>query len=240
MTEQTRNFDVWFVQANQVYKEVPFTVVTDWLQQVRLGADDMLKPSGTPNWFKVSSQPLFQPYLPQAMPAQPAAALVKLEPIELEFNWKRRYEDEDDDVDMIPLIDISLVLLIFFMMTTTVAAISRILVPNMENAVKIDTSPKVLRIDIDMVDGKPLYSLARGIEAPQDVDANLSNDTTLMLRLDAALQTISEADRPEVRIAAHGDLPYEIVERVMKQLDTRRAQRLINEYNIEVNERPPR
>ena len=33
----------------------------------------------------------------------------------------RRRDDEDDDVDMIPLIDISLVLLIFFMMTATVA-----------------------------------------------------------------------------------------------------------------------
>src|SRR5258708_29618663 len=139
MAEQRRQYDVWFVETNTVYKEVPFEVITDWVQQARLGADDMVKPSGSPNWFKVSNQSLFQPYLPRAAPERPADMSAAYEPIELDFNWKRPPADEDDDVDMIPLIDISLVLLIFFMMTTTVAAISRIAVPTMANAVKIDT-----------------------------------------------------------------------------------------------------
>ena len=42
--------------------------------------------------------------------------------------------EEDDDPDMIPLIDISLVLLIFFMMTSTVAVVSsQINVPEVQN-----------------------------------------------------------------------------------------------------------
>ena len=155
--------------------------------------------------------------------------------MELEVGGRRRADDEDDDVDMIPLIDISLVLLIFFMMTTTVAAISRIAVPTMENATTIETNPRILRIDIDMIDGRPIYGLGKGTAAPTGLDADLSDDTAVVYRLDAALETI--ADPPEVRIAAHGDIPYEYVEKVMKQLDVRRERGQISQYNIEVNEK---
>ncbi len=54
MNEQ-RKFDTWFIQSNTVYKEVPYHVVTDWVQQARLGAEDMVKPSGTTNWLKLSA-----------------------------------------------------------------------------------------------------------------------------------------------------------------------------------------
>ena len=45
-----------------------------------------------------------------------------MEPIDLGFESPRIIEGEDEDVDMIPLIDVSLVLLIFFMMTTAVSS----------------------------------------------------------------------------------------------------------------------
>ena len=36
MTDQPKRFfDLWFVQANNVIKEVPFHVVTDWIGQGR-------------------------------------------------------------------------------------------------------------------------------------------------------------------------------------------------------------
>ena len=78
---------------------------------------------------------------------------------------------------MIPLIDISLVLLIFFMMTMTVASISHINVPSMENAVKIDTSRDTVRIDVDLSNGKTVYAIGKGTAAAKDEDANLQNDT---------------------------------------------------------------
>jgi biopolymer transport protein ExbD len=236
MAEPKHIYDVWFVAANQVYRGVPFGVVTDWVQQARLGPDDMLKLGASAEWVKVASEPLFAPYIPRPEAGQVGDAAEALEPVEMDFNWKRSPEDDDDDVDMIPLIDISLVLLIFFMMTTTVAAISRIAVPTMENAIKVETNPKVLRLDIDMVDGRPLFGLGRGTAAPAGEDADLSDETALLLRLDAALATLP--DKPEVRIAAHGELPYGTVERVMKELDRRRNNDLISEYSIEVNERP--
>ena len=36
MAEKRRFFDVWIIETNQVYKEVPYTVVADWVQQGRL------------------------------------------------------------------------------------------------------------------------------------------------------------------------------------------------------------
>jgi biopolymer transport protein ExbD len=239
MAEARETFDVWFVGTNTVYKSVPYRVVNDWAQQGRLGADDMLKPTGAADWSKVGASLLFGAYLPSSEERTVGDVAEALAPIELDFNWKRRHEDEDDDVDMIPLIDISLVLLIFFMMTTTVAAISRISVPTMENAVKIDTSPEILRIDIDRVEGKPVYAVAKGTAAPADGDADLIDDVKLMQRFDEALKSYHN-EAPKVRIAAHGDLPYEVVERVMHELDSRRERGLISEYHIEVNERARR
>ena len=237
MEDQKRFFDVWFVQTNTVYKEVPFTVVTDWVQQSRLQLDDMIKPAGAPNWFRLGGLPMFQPYVPQ--PAHDAVGDVAeaLEPVEMDVGWKRRFDDEDDDVDMIPLIDISLVLLIFFMMTTTVAAISRISVPDMFNASTIETNPRVLRIDVDKSDneGGAIFAVGLGTQPPTEENDKLGDVDSLSIRIDVILQRVTEP--PEVRIAANRDLPYEVVEKVMRKMDQLQNSGQITHYFIEVNER---
>jgi biopolymer transport protein ExbD len=232
------HFDVWLVGQNLVYKQVPYGVVADWVQQGRVGADDRLKPSGTGDWKSLADLPAFQAYESRPEPDRVGDTAEALEPIELDFPWKRRVEDEDDDVDMIPLIDISLVLLIFFMMTTTVAAISRIAVPSMEHALKIDTRREVLRIDIDLVNGAPVYGVGKGTAAPADGDGELRDLTVLIARAKTILGTYTA--EPNVRIAAHGDLPYETVDAVMKELEKLRRDGQIDNYTIEVNERAPR
>ena len=68
MAEKRQFLDVWIVETNTVYKEVTFTVVTDWVQQGRLLADDMLKPSGTKDWQRLGSLPSFAAYLPRSEP----------------------------------------------------------------------------------------------------------------------------------------------------------------------------
>ena len=50
MAAKRRFLDVWIVEGNTVYKEVPFDVVADWVQQGRLLDDDMLRPAGTSEW----------------------------------------------------------------------------------------------------------------------------------------------------------------------------------------------
>lgn len=76
-----------------------------------------MRTPGAPAWEYLDAHPLFQPYfglggLPTAQDAAEA-----LEPIEIDFAAAKKPEEEDEDVDMIPLIDISMVLLVFFMMT---------------------------------------------------------------------------------------------------------------------------
>src|SRR5262249_40662463 len=116
-------FDVWLVQGNRVYRSVPYEVVTDWIQQQRLLADDHIRPTGTEGWFVLGKVPAFSGFLPQPEPLRTDAQAEALEPVESGFAWGHKGEEEEVDPDMIPLIDISLVLLIFFMMTSAVAAV---------------------------------------------------------------------------------------------------------------------
>jgi biopolymer transport protein ExbD len=114
------SLDVWIVESAAVYTEVPFAVVVDWVQQGRLLGDDRVRSHGKDKWHPLSKVAAFAPYLPKAEPFDTASVSESLEPVDLGWKWKRPEETEDEDVDMIPLIDISLVLLIFFMMTATV------------------------------------------------------------------------------------------------------------------------
>jgi len=120
MAEKRKFLDVWVVESNTVYKEVPYTIVTDWVQQGRLLEDDRVKPSGSAQWLRLGDTTAFASFLPKVEPFRVEDQAEALEPVQVDFTWKRRRGDEDDDVDMIPLIDISLVLLIFFMMTAAV------------------------------------------------------------------------------------------------------------------------
>src|SRR5262245_40685370 len=142
MAEKRRFLDVWIVESNTVYREVPFTVVSDWVQQGRLLEDDMLRPSGTAEWFRVGAMPSLAAYLPRAEPHRAEDQAEALEPVQVDFTWKGRAEDEETDVDMIPLIDVSLVLLIFFMMTAS-TAVAAALVPTPQATFGKVTSPEL-------------------------------------------------------------------------------------------------
>src|SRR5258708_4616478 len=117
-----RLLDVWILEINTVYKEVPFVVVTDWVQQGRLLADDCVRLAGSKKWHAISAVPALGPYLPKIEPQRAEDRAEALEPVALGLEWRRPGEEDDEDVDMIPLIDISLVLLIFFMMAASVSS----------------------------------------------------------------------------------------------------------------------
>src|SRR5437764_14856943 len=110
MAANERILDVWLVDSKEVYSAVPFTVVTDWLQQGRLLAEDRVRLAGNKKWHPLSAVPAFAPYLPKEEPLAAGDQAEALEPVELGLDFHRPQEDEDEDVDMIPLIDISLVL----------------------------------------------------------------------------------------------------------------------------------
>jgi len=235
MAEKRRFLDVWIVESNTVYREVPFQVVTDWVQQGRLLEDDMLRPSGTAEWFKVGGSPDFAPYLPRTEPDRVEDQAEALEPVELDFRWKKRHDDEDDDVDMIPLIDVSLVLLIFFMLTASgVGAAAFIPTPAAEFGA-ISLNPEEVQLNVNLEDDKPVYSLSVGNKIPSDKDANLGTMNELLARLQEHLD--KNPGRVEVTINAHPDVKSGLVRDLTARLESQPFRGRILQKFIGVSEK---
>jgi biopolymer transport protein ExbD len=215
MAQKRRFLDVWIIESNTVYREVPFPVVTDWIQQGRLLEDDRLRPSGTAEWFRVGGMSEFSPYLPRAEPFRADDQAEALEPVELDFRWHKRQFDEDEDVDMIPLIDVSLVLLIFFMLTGSGVAAMFVQTPRAEYGQLAGDQQIVL--EIDLIDQVPVYNLRVGSSPPEPGEAQLKDDDALMARLRQRLE--KPGDSVDVSINAHPDLRAGVVRRLLAKVE---------------------
>jgi len=192
MAEKRRFLDVWLTEPNTVYREVPYTVVADWVQQSRIQPDDMLRPSGTAQWFRVGDSPEFKPYIPtrEAVAVEDEASA--REDIVLDFRWKKRRDEGEDDVDMIPLIDVSLVLLVFFMMTSTIAtaAFANLKAPEAENGLVLGKNDMIfINVNLNRKQDPPeRFSVSQGEEstaAPEDRD--LFSPTEVIERVKAKI-----------------------------------------------------
>jgi biopolymer transport protein ExbD len=217
MSEPRRFLDVWIIDTNTVYREVPYTVVTDWVQQGRLLESDMLKPSGTQQWSPLGSLPAFTAYLPKAEPFRAEDRAEALEPVQVEMSWKPPREDEDEDVDMIPLIDVSLVLLIFFMMTATVAGSGLIIdTPAADYAVSESAN---LWVGIQDRPEGPIYSVG---EAQRDADPD-DRQLTEAQALQHLEQKLRAGPVADVTIKADKVLPFDTVKHLTKELEKLRG-----------------
>jgi biopolymer transport protein ExbD len=208
MTDKRRFLDVWIIEANTVYKEVPFTVVTDWIQQGRLLEDDMTKPSGTKEWQRIGGSVDFSPYLPRAMAPTVEDTAEALEPVEVGFNWRPLKEDEDDEVDMIPLIDVTLVLLIFFMITAAPGASAMVDLPPAEMG-QTTTDYSEVGISIDLVgkgkNPEMRFGLSMGnVPSSDPDDQNIQTVGEALERLKVLLEKNREP--VQVTINAHTDV----------------------------------
>jgi biopolymer transport protein ExbD len=212
MAAKKQNLDVWVVETNTVYKQVPFTVIVDWVQQGRLLENDMLRPAGATEWQPLSSLTAFAAYLPKVEPYRAEDQAEALEPVQVDFAWKPASDYEEEDVDMIPLIDVSLVLLIFFMMTASVASSQGgIDTPRAQEGTLISSDARMVWIGIDRgADGEPIYSIGQGAEGPTEGDNKL-NQKEVLARLDERLKT---AGRVDVRIKGHRELPIETIKQM--------------------------
>jgi biopolymer transport protein ExbD len=239
MTEKRRFLDVWIVESNTVYREVPFTVVADWVQQSRLLEDDMLRPSGTADWFKVGDSPSFAPYLPRTEPYRAEDQAEALEPVQVDFTWKRPHDEEDDDVDMIPLIDVSLVLLIFFMLTASGAAAAALIPTPAAESANVTNNPESLVIGMNLAaDGDTIvYSLSEGTKPPEEGNRDLKTREELLQRLDDLLA--KRSGRAEVTINAHKAVKSGQIRQLTVQLEQpSRRVKIIDKYTG-VSEKQP-
>ena len=211
MAASQRSLDVWIVDLNKVYTGVPFTVVTDWLQQGRLLAADRVRLAGKQKWHPIEGVPALTPYLPKAQPLEIEDRAEAMEPIDLGLQSPKVREEEDDDVDMIPLIDVSLVLLIFFMMTTAISSgvFSPIPTPQAKHqlaSISADTFWLGIEVDKDKV---TRYSLGKDSEKKQYLVAPTEDGKEVFAELERILE--SEQGKVEIRLRADKSLPIETI-----------------------------
>jgi biopolymer transport protein ExbD len=226
--------DVWIVESNTVYQEVPFTVVADWVQQGRLLEDDQVKPSGTKDWQKLAGSPDFSPYLPKPEPFRANDQAEALEPVQIDFAWKKHRDEEDDDVDMIPLIDVSLVLLIFFMLTASSVGTAAFVPTPPARTGTLATGEKSLLVVIRLDDGDPVYSVHKGNNKAAEDD----NDIRDFHRLLDAIHKYKPKGGPiELQIDADRDLQSSHTRLLLAALQTERFRGYFSKVHYGVSEK---
>lgn len=229
-------FDTWLVHGNSVYRSVPYEVITDWLQQGRLFEDDRIRPAGTEQWFVLGQVPAFAGFIPHAEPLRTDEKAEALEPLESGFAWGRPKEEEECDPDMIPLIDISLVLLIFFMMTSTVAALgAHIKIPESKYAADLTVNVEMIWIGVNFVGESepPRYSISYDKEpaAPNDNDLNVDQI------LERVAGILSRQKVKEIRVAAHKQLSFDLIKKLAVELNRFKAENKVEQLKFEVGQK---
>ncbi len=238
-------YDVWLVTSDQIYKGVPYQVLAGWIDTGRAAPTDRVRTGGSNDaWVVVKSHPVLKDFVRQA--AAPIAAVAatsgspavhheELEVPELEFF--KHPEDEDAEVDMIPLIDISLVLLIFFMMTSVVSALSPVDVPAIASGHETTNAADALSVQIDLrPNGSAFYAIQVGTGAISTENNNLETLPEVKSRLDAILNSVTKP--PEARITCNKKIKHVRVAELVTVLDEYRRRGLIVVYKAEVNEQP--
>jgi biopolymer transport protein ExbD len=223
MAAPERMLDVWIVDLKKVYTGVPFTVVTDWLQEGRLLTTDRVRLAGKEKWHVVEAVPALSPYLPKPAPLAAEDRAEALEPIDLGFQSPKVHEAEDDDVDMIPLIDVSLVLLIFFMMTAAISSgvFSNIATPEARHQLTtIDADMYWFGIhngtDDDTKQEGLVYSLGKDSEKRKPlVKPTLQSERVFAVLAEELADATGEV---KIRLRAEKSLPIETIKEVTLDL----------------------
>ena len=231
-------FDVWLSQGKTVYRDVPYEVVTDWLQQGRLLGEDRIRPAKTEDWFMIDKVPAFSGFVPRVDPLRTDAQQEALEPVETGFGWSNKAEEEEADPDMIPLIDVSLVLLIFFMMTSTVAAvISNIAVPTVDpKVVKVESNPIMIWIGIKYIsETEPCqYQMNWQTEAGDHGAVPSLNRDDCLKKVE---EILDKGKVREIRVAAHKSLDFALIKEMSAALEQYRTKGMVTVIHTELGEK---
>jgi biopolymer transport protein ExbD len=238
-----RLLDVWILESNTVYRQVPFTVISDWIQQGRLLAEDRVRPAGKDAWYPIGKVPALSAYLPRAEPQSVGDQAEALAPVELEVQPPKTVEAEDDEVDMIPLIDVSLVLLIFFVMTAAVQTgmLSPVNTPRVQHLYStpdnemlwVELNVHTANGQVQIQDGWPVPWYALGQEGNQYVKST-PNAGDVLNDLKKRLQP----KEGEVRLRLRADLTisHEAIKGTIRQLEA--VQHEINAERAKSGRRP--
>jgi biopolymer transport protein ExbD len=116
----SRKMDLKVVSLNRVYSPVPFDKLVQLAAQGRLSSQDQVRPVGTEAWYPVTDVPALAAALPEPPPAA-AAGAVEIESGERWTMPSSAAKAEEAEMDMAPMIDVTFLLLIFFMLSNSMA-----------------------------------------------------------------------------------------------------------------------
>jgi biopolymer transport protein ExbD len=218
--ETPRFFDVWLTEANAVYQRVPLSVAADWLEEGRLLVSDRVRPAGqvqTP-WQPISAVEALAVFAGGGAAADgddgPPPDVV-IEPVR---PTGPPAEAEDDEVDMIPLIDISLVLLIFFMMTGALVSGSVVDAPEAKSGNKVEGGITVaLQIQGGGSDLK--YFLDN-----KPVEPN--TEAAFLQQFEERLKAAAGPD-PQIIVLAHPEANFDPIFDLMRKMQAKGAKKFL-------------
>ncbi|NLF72586.1 MAG: biopolymer transporter ExbD [Candidatus Anammoximicrobium sp.] len=134
--------DVKIVKTGRVYERVPLEKLRRWVAERRVLPDDLVRPVGATRWLRVATAPELaspavqapaQPTSPTRKPAAKPATAATGDlgiPAPAKTRPRRRFRFlEDTTMDMMPMIDVTFQLLIFFMFANQLANPNPIEVP---------------------------------------------------------------------------------------------------------------
>jgi biopolymer transport protein ExbD len=215
MPTDRQHYDIWVRAIDRVYPQIPFTLLSNWIQEGRVLPDDKVRPAGTSDWTELRQEPLLAAYLPKPAAIRADDQAEALEPVELGFGPKIGGTEEEEDPDMIPLIDISLVLLVFFMMTAgEMISASIVETPPAENARVIE--PGKMTVSIALADGNARYFFG-------DEAADALSEEEVLARV---ADHVQGGGTPEAIIKANAWVPYETVQKLLMGLEKLGVQRI--------------
>lgn len=127
-----RAMELKVVALDRVYGPVPMEKLVQLATEGRISPHDLVRAPGTQAWQTVTEVPALAASLPQSAMAMAAGQDAAEMDVDAGAGWtlrKGEKEPEDAEMDMAPMIDVTFLLLIFFMLTNSLANPSPMDVP---------------------------------------------------------------------------------------------------------------
>jgi biopolymer transport protein ExbD len=204
--------DLKVVALDRVYPRVPRATLSQWAMEGRIAQTDLVRPAGTEAWQSVTYFPWLAASMPSGVLGQTVAeeAEADLE-VDAAATWvaqrKKRKHDEAE-MDMTPMIDVTFQLLIFFMLTNSLANPAPLEVAEAEYGRGVTPEGK----QMILIDDKGLYYLGE-TAVEENVSPNLDALVEEVSRNAAAASAPLEVIITAHRRSKHG-LSRELVDRL--------------------------
>jgi len=174
-----RQMELKVVSLDRVYGPVPMETLVRLAAEGRVAPEDLVRPSGTRQWHRVEDVPVLAAAMPLSatLVAEEEEGAEEFELDEAGGAWTpitkaRRHEEAT--MEMAPMIDVTFLLLIFFMLTNTLANPVPIEVPEALHGRGVNMEGRQLIL----VEKDGSYFLPRILVRKQDAQQGVARDDT--------------------------------------------------------------